>query len=593
MRPLSIKTKQVAGVTLMVGFVVVVLNGWYLTSLARLRLEETNARALLVAKTIRHRAFDVVGAGGDPMSAFANHPGMKTVLEASLYSDNVVDAAIVNPQGIIVAHSDDAAKGQLLPEREDLQHLLDAGSIEQARVLYTRDGKSYEVRLPLIIADKEIGSVRVGVSTLLVSAQLTDVLATPLLTAAGAIVLSLLFALLLSQLALRPIHVIRSGLARLGRGELDVHVDLPPDADLGDLGASFRAVSAQLAADRTELAGQRATLESVVDVLEDAVALFGPDGQLLFANPSMQPMLSAEHGSVSELLPAGHPYRRAVEDVLVRHLNPSTRTVEVPGGGERLIRAHPIADASGNPMGVMLVARNLTYLTQVETTLVYSRKLAALSRLTAGIAHEVKNPLNATMIHLELLKMQLADAPQALDHVKVIGAQVRRLDEVVQGFLRFTRPEDLKLQPVELKPLLEDLMPIVSAEASKSRVDVRIEVPSDLPPVNGDSGLLQQAFLNLAINACQAMPHGGRLRIGAAGASNRRIEVRVEDSGVGIAPEHLSRIFDLYYTTKEHGSGIGLSLVYRTVQLHDGEIEVQSVPGRGTTFRVRLPMATH
>jgi signal transduction histidine kinase len=120
---------------------------------------------------------------------------------------------------------------------------------------------------------------------------------------------------------------------------------------------------------------------------------------------------------------------------------------------------------------------------------------------------------------------------------------------------------------------------------------VTLECPSSLPPVNGDAGMLRQAFLNLAINACQAMPNGGTLRITCTPASRQRVEVRVQDTGVGIKPEHLSRIFDLYYTTKEQGTGIGLSMVYRTIQVHDGDIEVESTPGRGTTFRVLLQRA--
>jgi signal transduction histidine kinase len=195
------------------------------------------------------------------------------------------------------------------------------------------------------------------------------------------------------------------------------------------------------------------------------------------------------------------------------------------------------------------------------------------------------------MIHLELLKMQVADQPDALEHVRVIAAQVRRLDEVVQGFLKFTRPEDLVLRPIPLLPLIEELLPVITAEASKSGVEVRVEVAAGLPPANADAGMLQQAFLNLALNACQAMPSGGRLRIAAAIQAPASLEVVFEDTGVGIPPAELARIFDLYFTTKEHGSGIGLSLVYRTVQLHDGEIEVQSVPGRGTTFRLTLPQA--
>ena len=351
-------------------------------------------------------------------------------------------------------------------------------------------------------------------------------------------------------------------------------------------------MSARLAADRSSLDSQRATLESVVDNLEDAVALFGPGGTLLFANPSMEATFAASHGQLEQLLPAGHPFRTAVVRALTdpEQRYPPVR-VELPGGGERLVMAHAVHGPDRRLLGVMLVARNLTYLTQVESTLSYSRKLAALGRLSAGIAHEVKNPLNATTIHLELLKMQVAGNPAALEHVATIVAQVRRLDEVVQGFLKFTRPEDLRLQPVDIERLVQDMMAVVAAEASKGGVEVRTDFPRDLPPAHADPGMLQQAFLNLALNACQAMPEGGRLRIAGTLTPARRIAVTFEDSGVGISPENLARIFDLYFTTKEHGSGIGLSLVYRTVQLHDGEIEVQSMPGSGTTFRVLLPEA--
>jgi signal transduction histidine kinase len=184
--------------------------------------------------------------------------------------------------------------------------------------------------------------------------------------------------------------------------------------------------------------------------------------------------------------------------------------------------------------------------------------------------------------------MQLSDRPAASEHLAIIAAQMRRLDEVVQGFLRFTRPEDLKLQNVRIGTLIDEVLPVIRAEAGNHGVEVRVECSPDLPPITADPGLLEQAFLNLGINACQAMPQGGRLRIAATARPGRRLEVMFEDTGVGISPEHLARIFDLYFTTKEHGSGIGLSLVYRTIQLHDGEIEVQSVPGRGTTFRLTL-----
>ena len=177
-----------------------------------------------------------------------------------------------------------------------------------------------------------------------------------------------------------------------------------------------------------------------------------------------------------------------------------------------------------------------------------------------------------------------------IDGVDQQRGGARRLDEVVQGFLKFTRPEDLKLQPLALSALFGEVIPIVKPEAERAKVDLVFDCDGAIE-VNGDPAMLRQAFLNLALNACQAMPQGGTLRIACEKARGRRVVITVSDTGVGIKPEHLKRIFDLYFTTKERGSGIGLSMVYRTVQMHDGEIEVQSTPGKGTTFQVILPQA--
>jgi len=225
----------------------------------------------------------------------------------------------------------------------------------------------------------------------------------------------------------------------------------------------------------------------------------------------------------------------------------------------------------------------------VQSLVSYSQRLAALGRLTSGVAHEVKNPLNAMMIHLELLRERL-DAPteevrQSLD---VIGGEIRRLDRVVQGFLRFMRPHELEFKPIEVATLLQSAVVLVEAEWRSQGIRFSIEVAPRLPAVEGDEELLRQALLNLIQNACQAMPRGGFVTV-AARVDGHTLCLEVADEGVGIAPEEVERIFTLYYTTRPNGTGIGLSLVYRIVQMHDGSIDVRSALGRGTTMTVRLP----
>lgn len=596
---LSIKTRQVAGITLFVGILSIGLGAWYLSAVVRLKLEESRDRAVLMANVISQRAFAAVISGTDPY-ALQDDAGLRSILDASLLDDRVLYTAIVDVNRVIIAHYDADSVSAVLPRPTggDLAGLVEAGPIDLARVLYSGGVRTYEVRTPLLLGTlgetgdlREFGSVVIGISTAFLQNDFTQALRTPVITAITAMVVAMVVSMLLAQVMLRPIHVIRSGLARLGRGELDVDVELPQDQELGDLGDSFKAVSARLAADRTELAGQRATLASVVEHLEDAVAIFAPDGMLLFANAAMSQALAGPTGHVRDLLPVGHPYRAVVEAAMTTGDLPGPQTVAVPGAGDRLLITDRIVDADNGALGVLLVSRNLAYLSQVESTLNYSRKLAALSRLSSGLAHEVKNPLNATMIHLELLRSRLKDQPDAMEHVSVITAQMRRLDEVVQGFLKFTRPEELRLRPVTLSVVVDRVLPIVRAEAESHDVEVEVDCPADLPEVSADDGLLEQAFLNLALNACQAMPDGGRLRITGRAARRRQVEITFRDTGVGIAPEHLLRVFDLYFTTKAGGSGIGLSLVYRTVQLHGGEIEVQSSSGGGTTFRILLNQA--
>jgi signal transduction histidine kinase len=621
----SIKAKQVAGVTTLVVVVVLVMSGWQMSTLIRLRLEQTQSGAQLLADALFQRVNAVVAAGPqDPYAALRDDSGIRSILEASIaYTENqnLLYTAIVDPDGVAIAHSSPSLQGTVMPEQEDFQHIVEAGAIDQAKAIYSE--RRFELRQPIVSGEQLFGGIRVGVSTLLVRGEIREGLYRAAQTAVAALIISMVVAMVLAQWMLRPIHVIQSGLSRLGRGELDVTLDLP-EHEFKDLGSSFEAVSAQLSAIRSQALPSASTdFESVMENLEDAVALFSPQGELIFSNSAMRallPGLAAGAGTSDAAvsrLPAEHPVRQLVERTLAGRKSqgpvssalgaPSETEHEAP---ERLLLCHAIEDSSRRFLGAMLVARNLGYLSHVHTTLNYSRKLAALGRLMAGVAHEVKNPLNAMTIHLELLKQKMAAVREPLavaavpggaapdsrpvdlsKHVNIIGDEIKRLDQVVVGFLKFARPDELKLQPVQLASLISEVTSMTGPDAERRNVLIRTECPTTLPEINADPGMLQQALLNLAINACQAMPDGGTLRISCRTAPNRRVVVEIEDTGEGIPPENLGRIFDLYFTTKEKGSGIGLSMVFRIVQLHDGEIEVQSTPGHGTTFRLLFPQA--
>jgi signal transduction histidine kinase len=603
---LSIRTKQVLGVTALVSAVVIGLSVHGLAQLANVRLQETQARADLLARAIYQRAFQVVPTAPDPYAALAADGGLRAILESSIYSPQVTDAAIVAPNGRIVAHLDRDRIGMRQQPAARLEELVSRSGFEQLWRIFGEDGRTYEVVEPLRLGDQNFGTIHIGVSTLLIRNDLEDRLEPVLSTAGWVLVVAIVGALALAQWLLRPIHVLRSGLRLLERGE-PAALELPQD-EFGDLGREIKAVSDKLLAERAAPAGPQASLDSIVEHLADAVGIFGPGGELLFANPTLRALLRAAE--------PGQPFANIVDRTRDSRASADPVTLTLASGDaegsarEWHVTAHPVEDRDRRLVGVMVVARDLAALGEVESTLRYSRKLAALGRLTAGVAHEVKNPLNAMTIHLELLKGKLVpahartaggpdepssamdDHSAALEHVSVIGGEIRRLDQVVQGFLRFMRPQDLQLQPVNVGELLQGIARVVEPDAAAANIRIVCDCPTDVPYVHGDPEPLRQALFNLALNACQAMPNGGTLRLTAQPASGRRVALTIEDTGVGIPARNLPRIFDLYFTTRAGGSGIGLSMVFRTIQLHDGEVEVLSTPGTGTTFRILLPQAT-
>jgi len=220
-----------------------------------------------------------------------------------------------------------------------------------------------------------------------------------------------------------------------------------------------------------------------------------------------------------------------------------------------------------------------------------SRRLSASGRLTRGVAHEVKNPINAIVLHLQLLqnKLQQVD-PDTRRHVDIIGNEIRRLDRVVQILVDFTRPRDLRLEEIDLRRLLEDVASLASPDAQQHGVTISREFPAEALNVKVDTDFMRQAVLNIVLNGVQAMPNGGVLTI----ASRREQDIvitEIQDQGGGIPQEIQDKIFELYFTTKKEGSGIGLAQTYQIMQWHYGSIDFESTPAVGTIFRVRIPLA--
>lgn len=271
-----------------------------------------------------------------------------------------------------------------------------------------------------------------------------------------------------------------------------------------------------------------------------------------------------------------------------------TLTVERERRATVRASASELRDETSRCQGLVVLLRDITEVNRLETQLRRADKLAALGTLAAGVAHEVKNPLHALTLNLHLLEKEVAtgesSSAEAREYVAILRSEVQRIHRIVENFLRFSKPSIPEMKPLDLHTLLERVLSLVAFEAADHSVTIETAFDPGLTTIAGDEGQLSQVFLNLGINALQAMPDGGvlvvRTRLDRGWA-----EVAVEDSGQGIEEDILPHIFDPYFTTRPRGVGLGLAIAHRIVEGHQGTMDVETTIGKGTTMIARLPLA--
>jgi len=570
--------------------------------LVRLHVLQARDHAELLARTLYHLASHTIRQhpGAEVRQALATDPALREYAEAVIgYSPIVLHVAILDQSGIAILHSDTRKQGRRLARLETFAEFAKRDALGQFWAL-ARGRRALVADLPFS-ADgvAPFGSVAVAVSTVLLKQQLLGAVAANAAVAGAAVLFAFLAAFFTTNRLLAPIERLRAELARVVPADGQPPLDLRSEADVGRLVEFFATISERLGGARHERDG-REWLKTVLGGLSDAVVVLSRDQRILSLNDEACRLLGRarqdlEGERLGRVLGPEHPLRVLVEETLARDETVRSRTVTLSLRGRDvpyLLDAHVQREA-GRASGLMVTARDLERLSRLGSRLSYSQKLAALGRLTSGVAHEIKNPLNALVLQAALLRQKLgAASPEATRHLDVVEEEIRRLDRVIDGFLKFTRPEELQLESVELDGIVRETLDLVAARAEQAGIRLEAVVSPGLPPVQGSAELLRQALLNLVGNALDATPAGGRVEVRVEPAADGSLAVTVEDSGEGIDPAELPKVFNLFYTTRSGGNGIGLSLVYRIVQLHGGEVRIDSTPGAGTRVTMTLPEAT-
>ena len=367
------------------------------------------------------------------------------------------------------------------------------------------------------------------------------------------------------------------------------------------------------------LAREHAFLESLFDAIQEGIVVLGADGTLDYINRGAQELLgipaeaSAEGAPVNRYL-RGLDWEELLGPGAKSRAGTVTRELEVFYPRHRYLSFYiiPVADAQGAegshepeewpalPLGegpdrprLALIVRDVTEARRRTEDVIQRESLSAITLLSAGVAHEIGNPLNSLHIHLQLMDRELrrlepAAAEPVRELVQVAKENVARLNYVVTQFLGAVRPTTPQRQPTNLAQLVDETLRSMAREIADRDILVEQERGEDIPLLQLDPDRIRQALFNIIKNALQAMPDGGILRL-QIGQERDWVVLSVADNGSGIRPEDMSRIFEPYWTTKPTGSGLGLMIVHRIVSEHGGEIDVQSVPQQGTVFRIRLP----
>ncbi|RPJ86651.1 MAG: PAS domain-containing protein, partial [Acidobacteria bacterium] len=392
---------------------------------------------------------------------------------------------------------------------------------------------------------------------------------------------------------------------RKGNGELLTSEDLELVAGLANYAAiaiDNALLYRSLELKATELEHLKLYSENVIESLVAGVVVVNPEGEITVWNNALQSMTGIERDEavgrkLSDVLPA-----EVVESVRNVLAGPGWTTQET-GHLHKVslackdrtpklvnISLAPFFLQEGINTGTLLLFDDVTEKVRLEGQLLQAEKLSSIGLFAAGVAHEVNTPLAGISSYAQML---LQDAPEGSSQhelLKKIERQSFRASNIVNNLLRFARVSDTELQAVNLNSLMVDALSLVEHQFKKTHIDISLDLDPTLPPTLGNGGRLQQVFMNLFLNAKDAMPEGGRLRIRSFREDSRLI-VEVQDSGNGISAEDVKRIYDPFFTTKAvgKGTGLGLSVSYGIIQEHSGQISVESQPGKGTTFTLQLP----
>jgi PAS domain S-box-containing protein len=611
---MSLKARLRGAIVALVTAVVVVMSLLYLSDFTKASFSAASDRADLIADQFHiylenRLKVETARLGVYPSSSqqweatwtalIRQDPDITELLKDSLAkADLALAILITDEQGNVLAASPPMTRDNAFAGAEDIHEIQRRWWATNLWDLMTRRENYVSTRPIGLQGSKHVlFNITVVIRSVLLKHSVEPALKNLLLAFALALGVAIFLGAVLPNVVLGPLQRVSQSidLIRTGQFGPDAQRDRRESREFADVHSKLSLLDEQYRGAKQDASELRTNIEQLLQRLEEGVMLFDDTGRLLMAGEPAERMLGMTHSemagrSTAELFPASTILGEIIGSAVRSGRSMEDQPVAIPRADAAPLRlvvsVQLLKSRSGHDdMGTLVTLRDVESRRQLEQQLDFSSRLASISRLTGGVAHEIKNPLNAMALHLEVLKGKLeGQQPE----IEVIGREIKRLDSVVKTFLNFNRPVDLNYKTIDLNELVKQVLALVSVEANAKNIALKTVLQPAKLWIQGDPDLLKQAVLNVINNGMEAMTNGGTLTTRTA-LDGGQCQLTVGDAGSGIALDVQPRVFQLYFTTKETGSGIGLATTFRVVQLHNGTIDFTSEPGKGTTFRLRFP----
>lgn len=586
-------SRSVRAALILAPVLIVVSLLFELTSAARVATERAATECALITASVRRELDRIANAApGAGLEAVADDPGLQLVLaDALAHSPSVLHVAVCDTSRMAVAHSLPTLAGRVLEERAALPHIKNLG--ESLPELWRfRPHGHFETSTPLTRDGQPFASIVVVVTGTFLWDSVQEAFWRGVVVSLVVLSAVIGVVVVVSRVVVGRVRALEAGVVAFREGRFDDPIPESGADAFGRLAHELNLLGEQFRREQQRGARPQRGAE---DLLGEGLLAIGGGDEVILLNGAAAELLELERERavgrrLGDLVAADHPVR-----ALCRRLRTSAeRSLAIPlptadGGHEMVAVGHRIEEPDDPDPGILVEIKSARDQAALHNLVDQTRVLMHLGQMAAGVAHEIRNPLQALTLELDALSDVAGHEPGVEEHVKAALQKVRRLDLAIRGFLKIARLRPRLVERIDLNELLEEIRSELETDAILVGLELLVEPAAGPATVDGDREVLRQAISNLVQNAIEALPSADGRIVLSCRRTPDGIRVSVADTGPGIPPESREKVLELFYTTRDEGTGVGLAIVRQTAEMYGGRVEIEARAGGGTVVTIALP----